>query len=260
MDMQDKDFDKLFSSKFDDFEAEPSPMVWENIADELGGKKATRSWGTYLSIAAGIVVVFTAGWLLLQKGTQTQQKHHNYANLVRHDTVKPIAPAITAAVIRQSVQVLNNQTSKDKIASNKSHQHKTIILVNKTNAPVANKVNDAVKQSWPDDSQQVVAQAAAPVTTPVKPIMPDVQLTPKTIDVIAAAPVEKPIDIASTEKEPEEPVKKRGIHNLGGLINALVAKVDKRPNKFIEFSDGEDDDAETNITGVNMGPIKIKKQ
>jgi hypothetical protein len=43
MDMQDKEFDRLFSSKLKNFEMEPSPMAWENIAGELHGKKARRS-------------------------------------------------------------------------------------------------------------------------------------------------------------------------------------------------------------------------
>jgi hypothetical protein len=47
---------------------------------------------------------------------------------------------------------------------------------------------------------------------------------------------------------------------LGGLINALIAKVDRRQDKLIEFSDSDDDDAESNVTGLNLGLIKIKKQ
>ena len=40
MEMRDKEFDQLFTAKLDEFEMEPSPAVWQNIAAELDGKKA----------------------------------------------------------------------------------------------------------------------------------------------------------------------------------------------------------------------------
>lgn len=260
--MQDKDFDKLFSSKFDDFESEPSPMVWDNIAGELDGKKGSRSWLTYLSIAATIAVVFTAGWLMLQKDNSGDNKHHNYANLHRKDTANSVAPQVTAPVVQQPAPAVIDRSSEDKLASTSKRQPKNIPAVVHTPAPVANKVEDAVKAPQPvvTPEPQLIAHNPAPVNAPIKPVMPDVQLSPKASDVIASVPVENNGDIASAEKQTEQPVKKRGIHNLGGLINALVAKVDKRPNKFIEFSDDEDDEAETSLTAVNMGPLKLKKQ
>jgi hypothetical protein len=205
MDMQDKDFDKLFNSKFEDFEAEPSPRVWENIADELEDKKAVLPWMTYLSVAAGIVFVFTAGWLFLQKDLQTGERHHNYANLVHHDIVKPATSETTASVVKQPEPAVVGSASKNgasaaRIASSSNHSHTSVSSANRVAAPVSNKVDDVVKESQPV------------------------------------------------------------VNNLGGLINVLVSKVDKRANKFIEFSDGEDDEAETTVTGVNMGPIKFKKQ
>lgn len=267
MDMQDKDFDKLFSSKFEDFEAEPSAMVWENIAGELEGKKADRPWIAYLSIAAGIVAVFTAGWLFLQKDVQSGERHHNYANLVHRDLIKPVHP-LTAHTVKQPEPVVVDsssvdKTSVDRMASNSNHRPKTVLPANKVTAPVLNKADDIVKKSQPavNADPQLMAHANAPVTASDKPIMPDVQLSPKATDAVtAAAPVEQPMVVISTETEIEEPVKRRRIHNPGGLLNMLISKVDKRPNKFIEFSDDEDDVAETSLTGVNMGPIKFKKQ
>lgn len=265
--MQDKDFDRLISSKFEDFEAEPSPTLWENIADRLEDKKASLPWATYLSLAAGIMVVFTVGWVFLQKDLHTREKHHNYANLVHHDIVKPATSGTTASVVKQPEPVVVDSTSKNgasaaRIASNSNHSHTSVSSANRVAAPVSNKVDDVVKESQPavNTNPQLITQTGNQPNTAVKPIMPDVQLSPKTIDAVAATSVEKPAVIISTEKETEEPVKKRGIHNLGGLINVLVSKVDKRANKFIEFSDGEDDEAETTVTGVNMGPIKFKKQ
>lgn len=265
--MQDKDFDKLFSSKFEDFEAEPSPMVWKNIAGGLEDKKAILPWATYLSVAAGIMLVFTVGWLFLQKDLHTGEKHHNYASLVHRDMVKPVISATMAPTPKQAEPALvdsvsGNRPSVSRMASNSNHPHKSVLPVNKVTVLASNKTDDMVKASQPavNANPPLVAKTVTPANIQAEPIMPDVQLSPKTIDAGAATLAEKPAVIISTEKETEGPVKKRGIHNLGGLINALVSKIDRRQDKFIEFSDGVDDDAETTVTGVNMGPIKFKKQ
>ncbi|WP_214071297.1 hypothetical protein [Mucilaginibacter sp. dw_454] len=258
MDMQDKDFDKIFNSKFEDFEVEPSPMVWDNIADELDNKKGKRSWMPYLSIAALLAVICTAGLLLLQKET-TGEHHHSYANSTRHDTVKSLTQT-AAPVVKQPEPVVVDRSATDRVASNSNHQHKNVSPVTHITEQVTAKKEDAVNNvQAPKANPQLIAQVTAPINDPVKPIMPDVQLAPKTID-IAATPVERPAVMASAGNQENEPVKKRGIHNLGGLINVLVAKVDKRQDKLIEFSDDADDDAETSVTGVNIGPLKIKKQ
>jgi hypothetical protein len=46
---------------------------------------------------------------------------------------------------------------------------------------------------------------------------------------------------------------------LGGIINTIVAAVDKRDDKLIEFTDNDDDDG-SRVTAVNLGIFKIKKQ
>jgi hypothetical protein len=261
MDMQDKDFDKIFNSRFEDFEAEPSPKVWKNIADKLEGKKDKRSWWLYLNIAAGIVVVFTVGLLFMQKQTKPEQ-HHNYANLLHRDAAKSAEETPTTPIV-QSASVIADRTSTGKVSSNNNNRHTILSTINKKAVPVVNKVNYIVKDEQPEKTNQLsVIQTVAPATIPikVKPITPDAQLTPKTIDVLASTPAERPVVIASAEEQEAGPEKKHGIHNLGGLINALIAKVDRRQDKLIEFSDSDDDDAESNLTGVNLGLIKIKKQ
>src|ERR1700761_2002850 len=70
MEMQDKDFDKLFISKLDNFEMQPSAGVWEGIDRELSADKRRRILIPFLSVAASIVVLVTAGVLFIpKKGT-----------------------------------------------------------------------------------------------------------------------------------------------------------------------------------------------
>jgi hypothetical protein len=54
------------------------------------------------------------------------------------------------------------------------------------------------------------------------------------------------------------PVKKRA-SGLGGLINTIVAAVDKREDKLIEFTDANNDEG-SRVTALNLGIFKIKKQ
>jgi hypothetical protein len=52
--------------------------------------------------------------------------------------------------------------------------------------------------------------------------------------------------------------KKRRMNTFGDMMNAVIAKIDKRQNKFIEFSNTDGDEA--TITSVNLGIVKIKKE
>lgn len=253
MDMQDKEFDKIFNTKFEDFEVEPSAMVWDNIAGELDGKKAKPAIMPWLSIAATVLVVLTAGILFLQKTKLTgdQPKENKLV-------ANRVEPAKTVTPVQSAETVIAKRA--DYVASTVNHLHNVIPSVNSTSAQPNNKTEPIVNQPEPvkNDNPQLIAEVIDPASTHVSTAtVPDVTLAPKMLD--AVPQVEKPV-MASTEKQTTAPVKKRGIHNLGGLVNALMAKIDKREDKLIEFSDSDDDENGSDLTGVNLGLIKIKKQ
>jgi len=256
MDMRDKEFDEIFNSKFEDFEVEPSPMLWDNIADELDGKKTKRAVLPWLSIAATVIMVLTAGILFLKKDKPATGDNKPIKLVARHikSTVTPES--------KQSVDSVSNIKSIEKIAVAPNHQHKNSLPVNKVTAPAVAKAESGINnsQSVKTDDRRLVAAIPDPIPANTKSELHDVKLTPKTIDMPAPVVAERPMVIASTGNEESEPVKRHGIRSLGGLINVLIAKVDKRQDKLIEFSDSDDDDTESNLTGVNLGVIKIKKQ
>jgi hypothetical protein len=262
MDMQDKEFDEVFNSKFEDLEVEPSPIVWDKIDVELGNKKAKIAIMPWLSIAATILVVFATGGLFLQKGTSTDKT--TKPNKLASDQVKQAVPTKIDEPVKKEDKTIAIEKSIENIASNKVHQPKNILPVNKVVGPVVQPVVNAPVQTQtvnPDD-KQLIAAVPDPASTHVITTVPDnnVQLSLKSSDVVAHTPIERPTVMASTNDQEAAPVKKRGIHSFGGLINVLVAKIDKRQDKIIEFTDSDDDDAESNITGVNLGLVKIKKQ
>lgn len=256
--MSDKEFDQLFNAKLTDLEIEPSAELWGKITPEIpGSDKGKSGLMPMMSIAATLIVVLAVG-LLFRPSTPKVALHGQYnPQQVIAETapaVKPTEQGIdpyqsltpeqrtvkqpqttTAAVKRPSVKegidpvIVNPVDTMQNIAVIKplniikpDHQDNSII---KTSIPVANTIAN-------------VTSKADPLTSSVKAIAMNTQGT----------------------KVPDE-VKKKKIHNLSDLLNVVIAKVDKRDNKIIQFgSGGDDDDDLLNVTGVNLGPIKVKKQ
>lgn len=255
MDMQDKEFDRLFNSKLENFELEPSSMVWENIAGELHGKKAKRSITPYLSIAASIIILASIGLL--------------FSNQAEDTFVKPVKRGKVVAKINKAETSDNNTKSTvvmaPEITKEPANEVETLskhrlfiapkVVVDEPVNQVITKTNDQAKTDPITINQPALS---LPVPAQKEPVMvvPDKETS---LSVIIAD--KQQVETISTETLTETmktPVKKRGIHSLGGLIGALVAKVDKREDKLIEFT--ESDDNGSTITGLNLGLIKIKKK
>jgi hypothetical protein len=51
---------------------------------------------------------------------------------------------------------------------------------------------------------------------------------------------------------------RKGIRNVGDLVNFVVDKVDKREKKLVRFN--TDDDDNSSIVGINIGFLKFNKK
>jgi len=254
MDMQDKEFDALFRSKLDDFEVTPSPMVWDTIDGELNTGSRKRALMPLLSIAASIIVLICAGLLFIPKDVKTggKPKVKNEVAVIKTHTEN-----IAQAKDKPTLGVLKvSAGSKQQLAQ---------VSVNKPAwPPVIKRESVEIKQAQEIKTEEHPALAAINKPGEIIAVVPD-KTTP-----IAIAPVEENATfitqpaIAATQipaniKNEATPVKaRRRAHTLGDLINLAVAKVDKRKDKFIEFTNTDDDD-EANVTGINLGILKIKK-
>jgi hypothetical protein len=249
MNMQDKEFDQIFNTKLEDFEVEPSAIVWDNIADGLDGKKSKQAMMPWLSIAATVLVVLGAGIFFLQKAKSPSDKpKENKLVASRVETPVTVTP-------KDATETMDIKP-EDVIVSTVHHPRSVTTPIKNVAAPFNNKPEPAVQttERAKTESPQLIAMVINPASTHVNTAtVPDVPLTLKNLD--ATPQVEKPVMASAAA-----PVKKRGIHSMGGLINVLVAKVDKREDKLIEFSDSDDDENGTDLTGVNLGLIKIKKK
>lgn len=247
--MQDKDIDRLFSSKLDNLEVEPSEHVWSGIKSRLDKKK--RLLGFYLSIAASLFILLSASLYfasntteVVKKPSQTDlAKNNKPSTIVVPSIVKE--PKIVEPQVQKVVTIEKSALRKQKTQTVKVE-------------PVI------VKEEITGPAPQI-AQAAPGVDAPLQVIVPDksVPFNDKA-GIIEEQPsntrtlVAKPQDNIPVNTLAAAPVKKHRIRNFGDLINAVVSKVDKRKDKLIEFSTTKDEDDAT-LSGLNLGFIKIKK-
>jgi hypothetical protein len=261
MKMQDKEFDDLFRSKLDDFEMEPSEQVWKNIGAELDGKKKVRSILPWLSIAASVIILVAAGILFIPKKAKDDPKDHHKNNLAR--TI--VKPRVVEPENNTPVNVGPEKQQQVAAVQEPAKQFVRVHHAKKVEIPVTPNIQDnqAIAKATPakTDEQPVLAavsQKASDITEPG--VITEPPVTVKHVE-ITEPPVTQSQPVLASAQTPEAKttkptIKKRGIRNFGDLVNLVVARVDKRKDKVIEFTDTDDD--ESMITGVHIGSVRIK--
>jgi hypothetical protein len=264
MNMQDKEFDEAFRSKLDDLTIEPSGSVWETIDHRLDKAKRKRLLTPFLSVAASIVVLVVAGILFIPQ-KQAVNDSHPAKNV--------IAKTIPALSVLQNIKNANSKPVMVK-------QNGAVNYVNTAGARGSVAVSHPVKETKlsPANAVNTVVDTRVTIKAPelaliaavqpkikdaINPAVPDDATQLKTTDAVdrstdfAAKPTLAAAQLPVTGKPVAIAKRKHTIRSFGDLVNVVVAKVDKRKDKIIEFTDTDDDEA--NITGVNLGILKIKK-
>ena len=245
--MQDKDMDELFGSKLNDFEIQPSARVWDNIAGELEGGRRKKRLIPILSIAASVIVLVGAGVLFIPQKQYPAKNNQTMAKItgsvLKADTapkVIVVRPAVYATVVKNSA----------------NHQAKIIRAV----GIGKHLANDTLKSANTAE-QPVLADVNQKPQEVIKPVVPDEDITlqPMEMPVLDAKHTLANVQLPGADKQNVKPVKKRHrLNTFGDMVNAVVAKIDKRQDKFIQFSNTDGDEA--TITSVNLGLVKIKKE
>jgi hypothetical protein len=246
--IQDKDFDRLFKDKFEDAEIEPSANLWNSIEQGMAPKRK-RVFPAYWMAAAVVTAVLTAGLMFFNQ----EEKIQLQAPVAIKGQSKPAEtnvlpeenPPVTAAALTGHKQV--------------SAQLNTLTQV---------KVTATTKVAIPDTSGNFVQKDSKPVQPAteiarltIKPDMvkednprPDeVPVTPVKETMIASTDV--PVVIKDEIGNENDQAERKGIRNVGDLINYVVDKVDKREDKFIQFNTDSDDNS--SLIGINLGMIKF---
>ena len=261
MNMQDKEFDDLFGSKLRDFEAQPSAQIWQNIDAELSGRRK-KSIFPMLSIAASVLILLTAGILFIpKKSVVKRSKPDTIAvakagpSVVKPENTKRVNPSETRKEQLATVVTPVKHTTKadqPKVKSNAVEQRE------QTNPSIAK--TEIVKH----EDQPLIASAGTPKQIEVvkqDPIeiteTPTVEIKPVADNSAVNLPAQPLLASNQPAKTTKQVVKKRGIRSFGDIVNLVVAKVDKRKDKLIQFSDSDDD--ESMVSAVHLGALKIKR-
>jgi len=256
--MQDKEFDTLFRSKLENFEAAPTSQVWDGIVEGLHGKRRYAVLLPWLSIAASVLVLVAAGILFIPQKIAVKP-------LVGPPIAKtPVAPQ----VVKQDPAIPQQQgiAKRPAIASAPVNRMAKVKPV-KTNQETAvtstptETVPENVSAAQPHEQQiiaavqpkEVISPEATGVQTPITPQTIDMPVAANTKPVIAAA---MPNIVDKQSIATARP--KHKAHGIGGFLNTVIAAVDKRKDKIIEFTDSDDDDG-ANVTAVNLGILKFKQ-
>ncbi|HVW14986.1 MAG TPA: hypothetical protein VHB54_14215 [Mucilaginibacter sp.] len=258
MKMQDKELDDLFRDKLDNFEAEPSESVWTGVDTAINGSSRNKYMLPLLGIAASIVVVVTAGILFIPGNNENNGSVQPKNRIARSGQ----APSTKAPAPQPEIKPTTGFEEPEVAVVKKTERYiKTV-----THRPAAQEVVKKVTGNKPLNEDESMLATVTPKQEQAKPVITTIQdnsqiVEPNAkIDSAATLAVTKPAAVAKQQpvQQPVAPTAKRhGIHNFGDLVNVVMAKVDKRKDKAIEFSDDEDDEA--TLTAVNIGPIKIRR-
>jgi len=257
--MQDKEFDRLFSAKLDNFEAEPTSQVWDGIVEGLDGKRPYKMLMPYLSIAASIIVLAAAGILFIpQKATVITKSP------VKTGIVKTTQPAIVTGADSLNIHPKNAVQQPAVVNSIAGVKHSNPVNYTGDNhsAPIVVESQSPATQQ----QEQPLLAAAQQKQDVINPVLPDNNTPLVNKPVIDDAPafitksaLTASIQPASNKQDDAASVKpKRKAHGIGGLLNAVIATVDKRKEKLIEFTDSDDD--ETNVMSINLRALKSKRE
>ena len=244
--MPDKEFDKLFKDKFADAEIEPSANLWANVAQKIAPKRK-RVIPIYWMAAASVTIAITT-LLVFQKTEKIMLRGTEATAIV----VKPTVEQEMIANDVDTVFAIPLTTRLRKEISFASTKVKAVIT-QENKAPENNLRN---------------------IQAPVQPNANEFRLAikqqdPKPIDVLPVneAQAENPIVIAQIDTkqnmenniigETDNISERKGIRNVGDLVNFVVDKVDKRDKKLVRFNT---DDDNSSIVGINIGFLKFNKK
>jgi hypothetical protein len=255
MDMRDNELDKLFQA-LNDHEIEPSAYVWTGITARLDADKRKRSLVPFLSIAAGIILLVTIGILFIPKTVQVNNQHPSKKMAKSTLPVNKVNPVILQA---------DQQNKRDKkvvIAPVNSLASVKTIKEDKGTVPRKKAIMPDPKSDITKPIDEPELALAARGNDLMNPVMPDMDNAIKPTDDnvhVLSRPQLAAMQLRPVNKtKAAAPVKKHRIRSLGDVFNVMIAAVDKREDKIIEFSNTDEDDA--TITGVNLGIIKVKKE
>jgi hypothetical protein len=256
--ISDKELDKLFQQRFEDLQVEPSNQVWEKISNSLDNKKPDRkSFSIFWTAAASVIVVLSAGlWFTKPDQKNPLQEspailNNNSLGLTQlpiiEDVKQPalaevkqvsIASAIVEFSVDESLKMdpkLVNQPLLVLTESKPQEEQATLIMASNTTA------------------KSISSQSKQPIAVP--PRYSSDQSTPALSQPDMINSISK--QASSFFEDDRSSARNKKVRGIGGLVNFVIAQVDKREDKLIEFTESDEG---TEISGINLGILSIKSR
>lgn len=251
--MPDNDFDNLFRDKFMNAEVEPSANLWANIEGKLATKPKRKF--PLMWVAAASVAVVSSVTMFMQSG----EKIYLQGSTAHVAAVQPAVeqPVSTVAVINTAdaapaVTPTLQRTVSSNLAAREVPAEAVAQLVNDQKNIIASVQPSTSNEHLPIKRAEV---KALDITNTAN-VVPVVNTVSDNNNSAMIAGLGNLADDDTAEQAVE--TNKKGIRNMGDLINYVVEKVDKRDKKLIKFN--TDDDDNSSIIGLNIGFVKLNKK
>jgi hypothetical protein len=255
--ISDKELDKLFQQRFGDLEIEPSAAVWEKITGTMDQKRRKSAFPSFWMAAASIVVLISAGLLYFRPQEVIRlQGSSEMAQNMEENSSRP-EPSEPSVSINEPFN--GTQTEKTDLPD-----------FNLVNASEVKSSEYPLVQKAPISEPEVKVPAPEPVVIAAEPVKKVNAVQPKKSVKVpnrysgdqSALDVTQPdmlaiADFSEDEVNPDETEVRgqRKIRSIGSLVNFVIAKVDTREDKLIEFKDSDEG---SEVSGINLGLVKIK--
>ena len=256
--ISDKELDKLFQQHFGDLEVEPSNEVWEKISNKIDNKASgKRSFSIFWMAAASVIVVISAGlWFTrpveivkLQRSPEIAQEK---VEILTSPIMKePMTEPVQDKPVRADLNPGLTEFANEKPVNSDVKLVDEILQILPELKPAAEQPQQVIASTVV--KKPIATQPKQSVKVPERYSGDQSLLDVTQTDLIAKA------DIPDEQTIDEERVStgNKKIRSIGGLVNFVISKVDKRDDKLIEFKDGAEG---SEVSGINLGLVKIKSK
>ena len=257
--MQDKEFDELFRSKLENFEAEPAEHLWQEIDASLQAKRRRAFLVPVLRIAAILLIIVSAGWFFAEhQQVQNGGKKPQKIAVGYHKREQKTSAVQQIAHIQKKPKLKLLEDDHNVSTGDGNLPTKTAI------AAIATQTKP-IQPEIPAAAQQVTDVTLADVTPPIEiktHVVPDkdvpLRINSPEEQVVAQADSKKMALAqlpAGNDEQNKSVGKHRSKHGLGDLVNLVADRFNKSRAAIIS----NDDDDESVIGEVSKGIKKMRK-
>ncbi len=251
--MQDKEFDQFFKDQLAEAEMTPPAKLWANVDAQLTPTPKKRLPMLWMAAAVAVVAV-SAALLFNQQEDSVISGQPEFVTTARKPVVTT-APVIDApkpkvvpvSGLKTPQDAMSPIVSKQALVSEVSaaprkKSGKKELLVMQPSAQDGHLVSSRNEESQLQDESILVHEMgpALVTATPKEETMVGIQEIPE-------------LDAFSNEYNTLQG--RKGISNVGDLVNFVVDKIDKREEKILHFDPNDDD--QTSLISINIGIIKL---